>query len=586
MVSLFDVISEVMDYIPAITANRGTLFFQSFRRGLLLLILTLNFVLAGFAQQDSVVVSGFLKAAEKYQISNPDTALKLADKAYQVALKSGNLLLLVNPYQAFAGIYYYSGNQQLALDYYFKALRQLEENTGEKKGTDYLVSTARNYCNIGNCFYDLKMEGMALSYYQKSLTLIEETNKNNPGVFSPKSKMILMHNIGNIFATRKEYDQAKNYYRLAQEINATVDDVQVKAGLLESLGVILLKEDHTGEALDHFKQALEVRNEVHDISGIAGTYQFIGDYYMQQNELPKAKEIYLKVISMGKQVARWQVVQVAADSLTRIYLRAGDYQNAFESNKYSAQLNDSIFNNKSEASLTRLALQFEFDRQIKNQEIKQQKEIDSQKSRKLFFIFLSVTLFLLSILVVLLLLNQHKKLANAKLKQKQLDLESTNIRLENQNIRLESEKLEAELILKNKELTTNVMYLVQKNEFITDIAQRTKELISHSPEQAKTAFNSLLADLHRNTDDKVWKEFEIRFQDVHQDFYRRLNERFPDLTPNEKKLAAFLRLNMSTKDISAITFQSTDSIRIARSRLRKKLDLPSDDNLIGFLESI
>jgi tetratricopeptide (TPR) repeat protein len=423
------------------------------------------------------------------------------------------------------------------------------------------------------------MVEMALTHYKKSLSLIDETNRQKPGVFTPKNKMLLLHNIGNILAGRKDYEQAMKYYLMAQEINKKVNDTQVKAGLLESLGVILLKEDHTEDALAHFNQALEVRSKVHDVRGISGTYLFIGDYYLQLHQVSKAKEWYLQTISLGKQSSRWQLVQIAADNLTQIYLNAADYQNAFEMNRYSAQLNDSIFNNKSETNLTRLALQFEFDRQIKNQEVKQQKEIDNQKSRKTFFIFLSVILLLLSILVVLLLLNQRKKLVNAQLRQQQLDLES-------KNIRLEREKLESELTLKNKELTTNVMYLVQKNEFITDIAQRTKELIARPPEQAKQAFNTLIADLQRNTDDKVWKEFEVRFQDVHQDFYHRLNDRFPDLTPNEKKLAAFLRLNMSTKDISAITFQSTDSIRIARSRLRKKLDLPSDDNLIGFLELI
>jgi DNA-binding CsgD family transcriptional regulator len=167
-----------------------------------------------------------------------------------------------------------------------------------------------------------------------------------------------------------------------------------------------------------------------------------------------------------------------------------------------------------------------------------------------------------------------------------MDLESVNIRLENQNILLEKEKLKNELIYKNKELATNVMYLVQKNEFITDIAQRAKEILAGQPEPAKQAFSNLAADLQRNTDDKVWKEFEIRFQEVHEEFYHRLNERFPNLTPNEKKLAAFLRLNMSSKDISAITFQSPDSIKIARSRLRKKFDLPSDENLISFLENL
>ena len=547
--------------------------------GLILLCVNPIFSVPSFATHDSVVVNSFIKAAAKYQSSNPDTALKLADKAYQAALKSGDPLLLVNPYASFANIYYYSGNQQLALDYYFKAMRQLEENIQDKESPEYIRTTARIYNNIGNCYFDLKMIDMALTQYKKSLALIDETNQKKPGIFTPKNKMLLMHNIGNILASRKEYDQAKKYYLMAQEVNKTVHDIQVKAGLLESLGVILLKEGHATEALDYFNRALAVREADNDVRGMAGTYQFFADYYRELKDNEQARKWYLKALSSGRDAARWQQVQSAADNLTHLYVEEGDYRKAFEMNTFSTQLNDSIFNNKSETNLTRLALQFEFDRQIKNQEIQQEKEIDRQKTRKTFFIFLSTVLMLLSIVVVLILLNQRRKLANARLRQQQTDLES-------KNIRLQREKLEAELTLKNKELTTNVMYLVQKNEFITDIAQRTKELISRPPEQAKQAFNILVSDLQRNTDDKVWKEFEVRFQDVHQDFYRRLNEKFPDLTPNEKKLAAFLRLNMSTKDISAITFQSTDSIRIARSRLRKKFDLPSDDNLIGFLESI
>ena len=72
-----------------------------------------------------------------------------------------------------------------------------------------------------------------------------------------------------------------------------------------------------------------------------------------------------------------------------------------------------------------------------------------------------------------------------------------------------------------------------------------------------------------------------------EDFYKALNKKFPDLTNNERKLCAFLRLNMSTKEISAITFQSVHSITIARSRLRKKLNIThSDISLTDFLLSI
>lgn len=96
----------------------------------------------------------------------------------------------------------------------------------------------------------------------------------------------------------------------------------------------------------------------------------------------------------------------------------------------------------------------------------------------------------------------------------------------------------------------------------------------------------MIKELLQNTSQDVWKEFELRFQEVHSDFYKNLNKTFPDLTPNEKKICAFLRLNMSTKDISAITYQSTRSIDMARFRLRKKMKLENDENLINYLAKL
>jgi DNA-binding CsgD family transcriptional regulator len=89
-----------------------------------------------------------------------------------------------------------------------------------------------------------------------------------------------------------------------------------------------------------------------------------------------------------------------------------------------------------------------------------------------------------------------------------------------------------------------------------------------------------------NSSTKMWDEFEIRFKEVHKDFYNELHKAHPDLTLNEVKICAFLRLNMSTKEISAITHQSVKSINMARFRLRKKLHIDRDENLIAYLKSL
>ena len=83
-----------------------------------------------------------------------------------------------------------------------------------------------------------------------------------------------------------------------------------------------------------------------------------------------------------------------------------------------------------------------------------------------------------------------------------------------------------------------------------------------------------------------WSEFEVLFKDIHSDFYTRLHKKYPNLTPNEQKLCAFIYMNMSTKDIAGITFQNYESIRTARHRLRKKLNIENDQHLISFLSQM
>ena len=93
--------------------------------------------------------------------------------------------------------------------------------------------------------------------------------------------------------------------------------------------------------------------------------------------------------------------------------------------------------------------------------------------------------------------------------------------------------------------------------------------------------------LKKNAESEIWEEFELRFKQVHGDFYSKLLENFPDLSQGEQRLCAFLRLNMSTKEISDLTGQSISALEMARFRLRKKLGISSTDvNLAKFLSQV
>jgi len=172
-------------------------------------------------------------------------------------------------------------------------------------------------------------------------------------------------------------------------------------------------------------------------------------------------------------------------------------------------------------------------------------------------------------------------------KQNRITLQKKNLELEKNNLTLEHENLKQDLIIKNKELTTNVLNLVQKNEIIKTITDKLLSVKSNLKPENKDVINQVIIELQTSTDNDMWQEFELHFQQVHADFYDKLKNRFPDLTPNEIKLCAFLRLNMNTKDICAITKQSLRSIEVARSRLRKKLEITNTDvNLVTFLAQL
>lgn len=151
---------------------------------------------------------------------------------------------------------------------------------------------------------------------------------------------------------------------------------------------------------------------------------------------------------------------------------------------------------------------------------------------------------------------------------------------------LEQQALKNELELRNKELTTHVMYQVKKNEFILSISRQLHaNLYKLRPENRKV-IEDVIRDLESDSKDNAWEEFETRFHRVHADFNKKLLDKFPDLSANELRLCAFLKLNMNTKEIAAITYQSTNSIDTARSRLRQKLGISKDDNLVAFLNQI
>ena len=245
--------------------------------------------------------------------------------------------------------------------------------------------------------------------------------------------------------------------------------------------------------------------------------------------------------------------------LYQINKKLGNWQEALKYHEIFQQVSDTLINDNKIQELTRLQMQYEYEKTEKDNLARQQKA-------RLTYLILLATITAVSVILALLFF-----LSRSRAKR----------------ISLEKEKLEKDMIIKNKELTTNVIYLLQKNELINSITSRLLKLKENLKEENKQPVQKIIVDLQSITEKEVWEEFEYRFQNVHEEFYQNLKKKFPDLTPSEIKLAAFLRLNMNTKEIASITNQSVNSLETARYRLRKKLGITNQEvNLVNFLLNI
>jgi DNA-binding CsgD family transcriptional regulator len=180
---------------------------------------------------------------------------------------------------------------------------------------------------------------------------------------------------------------------------------------------------------------------------------------------------------------------------------------------------------------------------------------------------------------------KHKRRQEAVKKQltyqHQLELEKT----EKELIRLKNEKLEAAIEHKNAELASATMNLVQKKEFILKLKTELQQLQKRTkvgednPELKKLI--KVLSEEEKS--DEEWNIFSQHFDSVFGDFITILKNKFPSLKPHELRLCAYLRMNLNSKEIAPLMSISLRGVEISRYRLRKKLDLTSDVNLVQFL---
>lgn len=172
-------------------------------------------------------------------------------------------------------------------------------------------------------------------------------------------------------------------------------------------------------------------------------------------------------------------------------------------------------------------------------------------------------------------------------RKKEQKLRTESLLAEKEIIRLRNDKLREGIKMKDKELANSTIEMLHKNEMLIALRDELKKLSDLSKdENHKHEVKHLMRKINKEIDnEKQWQVFEIHFENVHEEFLERIKNKYPKLTPRELKLCAYLRMNISSKEISVLMNISTRGVEISRYRLRKKLELDRETNLTDFVLS-
>lgn len=156
---------------------------------------------------------------------------------------------------------------------------------------------------------------------------------------------------------------------------------------------------------------------------------------------------------------------------------------------------------------------------------------------------------------------------------------------EQEIVKLQNENLQAEISHKNIQVANSTMAIIRKNELLIEIKQELEKQKKHYQDQYPSGLNEkILSLINKNiTDDNDWKVFEELFDQAHANFFKRLKASYPDLTQSDLKLCAYLKLNLASKEIAPLLNISYRGVETRRYRLRRRLLLTNDANLVEFL---
>ncbi|TDS50960.1 tetratricopeptide repeat protein [Myroides indicus] len=505
----------------------------------------------------------FYKASLLVRKNKLDSVSYFLDTAKIYAVKNNDRLLEAR-LTSLNGFYFlFKDNYPNSMENLFSALSFFKSNYDN---SNYLADV---YSGLGGLYYyGLKEEGKAISFYKKAYK-IYDINNNSRG------KAIVYGNFGNMFLHKKSYVEAKENLRKSYQIFEELGDTANLIRILIFLSALELELNQVSESLGYLDKASElaVLENDHALIGIA--LLNYGYVYESLNNYDKAVEYYEEAYNHTINSNQYFPIE-HLNTLKRFseLLR--------KTKKYEESLNylDKYYTMKDSLNGVKVRQrveELEWGNILKENLLEY--EISKQKYKNHIKTYLIIIISVLSSIVFIYLLyrSNKKTLKISKLENVYL-LE--NIKKEEELNKIREEKHLAEIESKNKELMGINVQLLFKNRLLNEIENIVKD-------KSKNIYSEIEKSIKQNRNsEKDWEQFEQVFEKIHPSFFKHIQDNYSILTKTEKRICAYIKINMSNHEIASLLNVDYLSIIKSRYRIRKKLKLKNEEDLDEIIHSL
>lgn len=508
----------------------------------------------------------YIAKAELLKYTNSDSSIYYYKKSIALNKEDKDTLNTINNLHDLSDLYAHILDYGNSYDGYWEALI-----LAEKSKDDF--SKARIYQALGwlYSFYDRDDE--ALQYFNNSLKLAK-TNKSKNRIKSLEFILSDYFSILNLYRVKGEFTLAKKYLDSCNFTQKNINNTHKGYFVIAEAGYLDAIDKNYDSALTKLQEAND-HFKVKDPSYLIIINYLLGDVYRMKGDLPNSILYFEKSLDFSlKYTSHANYKIMTHEALSEVYASINNYQKAYQHAILGKNLYTKVFGKNSKNSQHL----FEINDKYRMQKEKEKEILNRQRIRELeneenVWLLKSILFSIIIFFIVLFGIVYVKNMRSNHIAEKKALAEKQKMKLQKNKEILE---------LKNKELTTSALQLIEKDTFI----EKIKTNITDNKESVDVRIINKMLKSIQGSPSSNWKEFEARFTAVNQSFYTNLKEKYPDLGQTDLKICALVKLNFSSKDMASLLGISFESVHTSRYRLRKKFNLDRNANLNEFINSI